>query len=62
MTIETANVSMESVTEKPNGADHIESLSSDSQTTLSHFDVPATKRLLRKMDFRLVPFLALLYL
>jgi hypothetical protein len=34
----------------------------DSEPELATFDLKATKRLLRKMDIRLVPFLALLYL
>ncbi len=39
--------------------------SSDSEVDVSSaegFDTKATRRLLRKLDFRLVPFLALLYL
>jgi hypothetical protein len=37
-------------------------LSTPSLENEQPFDVPATKRLLRKLDYHLVPFLSLLYL
>jgi hypothetical protein len=41
--------------------DAYESVSSGSQEAIA-YDEKATKRLLRKIDFTLIPFLALLYL
>jgi len=34
----------------------------ESMESMETFDKPATRRLLRKIDLRLIPFLALLYL
>jgi len=49
---------------KPLAVEREERLTTSSSTEFDvlHFDTKATKRLLRKMDLRLVPFLALLYL
>jgi len=47
--------------EEKTGVEMIESLSSGSQENLG-FDEKATKRLVRKVDWVLLPFLALLYL
>lgn len=44
---------------KPEHSHESDSTSLESGTP---FDVPRTKKLLRKLDFHLVPFLALLYL
>jgi len=51
--------------DNPKGANHEVEVSSNTQTSLDdgpHFDAQRTKKLLRKLDWHLVPFLSLLYL
>lgn len=54
------SVSSNSIIQEKGSEDRIENVD-DSRRDVG-FDVKGTKRLLRKMDVRLIPFLALLYL
>lgn len=54
------SVSSNSIIQEKGSEDRIENVEESRRDV--GFDVKATKRLLRKMDVRLIPFLALLYL